>query len=115
MQLIICTHLAGEDYQDRTYVLTFAPGTTRLCREIPIIDNPPVEPPETFIVLIPPGPGIDVPPPATINIIDDGENYFYQKCTCVCPENTIWKVQVKYDNHTQMMSNVHGCRVRCGG
>ena len=46
-----------------------------MCTEIEIIDDTVPEPPETFIVEIPPGPGVNVtdPPPNTnVTIIDNG-------------------------------------------
>ena len=47
------------------------PGTTRVCREIPILDDLVDEPSETFTVIIPPSPGVDPGPPTTVTIVDD--------------------------------------------
>ena len=46
-----------------------------MCTDIEIVDDRDPEDPETFIVEIPPGPGVDPPddPTTTVTIIDNGE------------------------------------------
>jgi hypothetical protein len=63
--------IAGGDYVPLTQMVTFSPGLTRICTPIPIVNDSAPEPPEIFIVEIPPGVGVDPGPPAMVEIIDD--------------------------------------------
>ena len=67
--------LVNLDFRPQSFEVTFLSGSTRVCTEIEIIDDRDPEPPETFIVEIPPEPGVDppVPPTTIVTIIDNGE------------------------------------------
>ena len=54
-------------------MVTFSPGLTRICTNIPIVNDSIPEPPEIFVVEIPPDDGVDPGPPTMVEIIDDGE------------------------------------------
>ena len=54
-------------------MVTFSPGQTRICTNIPIVNDSIPEPPETFIVGIPPDNDVDPGPPTNIEIIDEGQ------------------------------------------
>ena len=64
---------AGSDYVPLMEMVTFEPGVTRVCVDIPIINDTTLEPPETFSVEIPPSDDVDPGPPAIVTIIDDGQ------------------------------------------
>ena len=65
---------AGGDYTPLDLqMVTFSPGLTRICINIPIVNDSIPEPPETFTVEIPPDDDVNPGPPTTIEIIDDGQ------------------------------------------
>ena len=69
----------GVDYSPETFEVTFTSGSTRVCTEIGITDDDePESPDETFVVTIPPGPGVTPGPDnpdTTVTIIDDGSTF----------------------------------------
>ena len=64
----------GEDYDAVSVELVFNATVSRSCAEIPITDDPLVEPPETFNVTITGDPPVIIDPPTSIVTIVDNDS-----------------------------------------
>ena len=74
MYIFVVWFTDGEDYDAVSVELVFNATVSRSCTEIPITDDPLVEPPETFNVTITGDPPVITDPPTSIVTIIDNDS-----------------------------------------
>ena len=74
LHMYVVRSTGGEDYDAVSVELVFNATVSRSCAEIPIADDPLVEPPETFNITITGDPPVIIDPPTSIVTIVDNDS-----------------------------------------